>query len=143
MNNKKTKILLTILMFLSLATTIYFVAIYRNINLHILFGIITSTLLTVIFFMQRQWLSHASKSFRSGKIGENNKKIFLINILLFKIWFFAIMSGIISTLVYFNIISFFEDVYTLHGLTAYFGSLLLIIYLGFNIYLKYLTKTKK
>lgn len=134
MSTKKSRLIVDGFLLVSVIVTFVSVQfIYQILWFHVISGTVTGALFIVHMFHHRPWLLHATAALKSGKIGPQNKRLFIVSILLFKIWFLTIISGVFSLLNRVGIIENFETLGDIHNTLAMIGMVLIVVHLYLNI----------
>lgn len=134
MKINRMKLFVNGMLFVSILSTLYTVQLIEyNIFFHILSGVLTVLFLTLHVLMKKGWLVHATKALKAGKMGDKTKAFYILNILLFKVWIFAIVAGIVTLLYNINILTNFNVAGELHSVLILFALSLTVLHLIFNL----------
>lgn len=110
----------------SLFASLFFAHQYEAFLLHVGAGLMTALLLFWHLLTARKWLQHAGHAIRGQRAGEHTKRTYILAIFTFKVWFVAILSGVLLALTEAGVVNPIEGLATAHGYTAITGTVLLL-----------------
>lgn len=95
-------------------------------TLHIGAGLATAVLLFWHLLMTQTWLKHASHAVRGHRAGDHTKRTYVLALFTFKIWFLAVLSGLLLAVIDAGLLRPIEGLGTAHGYSAMTGTVLLV-----------------
>jgi len=96
---------------------------------HAVVGIVFALLVVLHLYLNRKWVSAASKSIKEGKANKKIMQIFAIDMILIAVWGIAIVTGFLAIPSFLFGIEFFYVFSRIHAVSSRLGAIFIIIHI--------------
>jgi len=128
MNNKRTKIIVDILMTIFLVLSFVRWDGMGGAAYHFIVGTACALFFTVHICIHRKWIKACTKSFFAGKLNKTLRGKYIVDMLLLVVWCISIVAGFIAIPPFLNDLGFTSGIGRIHGITARIGLGLIVIH---------------